>query len=252
MKSQQVEPRVTQSEERELIWVFIVSLTALIIAVASSVRLSELHQSRYDLLPSNHQLFGLLSLSIFPVVFLILGLRTVRKGKLYVFGIQAAFLCLFSATALGAAAVLTLVDTPKYVDGGVGQLGGITSGYEAQLVLLVISCGVGILMYACVDLKIYRSMWKELAGICVVISILLPSVLESQKVNWAEWERLHRCPDGRYEGLRFAISLGEIALASSAAFVVVCGLSFILMHKFGNGFSNKIEIKKNSLWCEEA
>ena len=83
-----------------------------------------------------------------------------------------------------------------------------------------------------------------------MIGILLPSVLESHKVHWAEWKRLGRSYAERYEDLRFAISLGEIALGLSAAFVVVCIVSFVLVPKFADLSSSAVVIKKNSLWYD--
>lgn len=248
MKLQRVDRRVFGSERHEPVWLFLIWLILLASAVGLLVRLMMLHRSLYGLSLSVHQMIGPLSLLIIPVVFSILGLCAFEKGRRYVMLMQAFFYNLFCGIAVVATSILVVVNSPQYVDGGIGQSGGIISSYEAHIVLLLISFGMGILVYACGDLKIYRSIWKALAGICVVIGILLPSVLESHKVHWAEWKRVGRSYAERYEDLRFAISLGEIALGLSAAFVVVCIVSFVLVPKFADLASNAIVIKKNSLW----
>lgn len=248
MKLQKVDRRVFGSERHEPVWLFLIWLILLAFAVGELVGLMMQHRSLYGLSLSVHQMIGPLSLLIIPVVFSILGLCAFEKGKRYVMLMQAFFYNLFCGIACVATSILVVVNSPQYVDGGIGQSGGIISSYEAHLVLFLISFGMGILVYACGDLKIYRSIWKALAGICVVIGILLPSVLESHKVHWAEWKRLGRSYAERYEDLRFAISLGEIALGLSAAFVVVCIVSFVLVPKFADLSSDKVEIKKSSLW----
>lgn len=250
MKLQKVDRRVFGSERYEPVWLFLIWLILLAYAVGVLVGLMMWHRSLYGLSLSVYQMIGPLSLLIIPVVFSILGLCAFEKGRRYVILMQAFFYCLFCGIAFEVTSILAVVNSPQYVDGGIGQSGGIISSYEAHLVLLLISFGMGILVYACGDLKIYRSIWKALAGICGVIGILLPSVLESHKVHWAEWKRLGRSYAERYEDLRFAISLGEIALGLSAAFVVVCIVSFVLVSKFADLSSNAVVIKKNSLWYD--
>jgi membrane protein len=250
MKLQKVDRRVLGSERHEPVWLFLIWLILLAFAVGALVGLMMWHRSLYGLSLSVHQMIGPLSLLIIPVVFSILGLCAFEKGRRYVMLMQAYFYFAFCGMAFVATSILAVVNSPQYVDGGIGQSGGIISSYEAHLVLLLISFGMGILVYACGDLKIYRSIWKALAGICAVIGILLPSVLESHKVHWAEWKRLGRSYAERYEDLRFAISLGEIALGLSAAFVVVCIVSFVLVPKFADLSSSAVVIKKNSLWYD--
>lgn len=250
MKSQKVERRVSEPKEYKLVWFILADLIAL---VAGSILLYILivsHQGRYGLSLSVDQIVGLVYLLLVPVVSSIYGLGSFCKGRRYVLSMQAAYYLLFWSSAFAVDSIFRLMKTPKYVDDGVGQAGGIISSYEAHLVVLLVSFGVGMLMYACGDIKIYRSIWKALAGVCFVIGILLPSVLESHKVHWAEWKRLDRSYAERYEDLRFAISLGELALDVSAAFVVVCIVSFILVPKLVYLSSNKVEIKKHSLWYD--
>lgn len=250
MKSQKVESRVSESKEREPVWLFLVWPILLAFAVGLLVRLMMWYRSLYALSLSVYQMIGPLSLLIVPVMFSIFGLSAFAKGRRYVMLMQAFFYCLFCLVTFDAVSIFNMVNTPQYVDGGVGQVGGVISSYEASLVVLLISFGVGMLVYACGDIKIYRSIWKVLSGVCVVIGILLPSVLESHKIHWAERKRLDRSCAERYEDLRFAISLGEIALGLSVAFVVVCIVSYILVPKFADLSSNKIRINRNSLWYD--
>lgn len=248
MKSQQVECRVSEPKEYKLVWFILADLIVLVFGSILLYILIVLHQGRYGLSLSVDQVVGPIYLLVVPFVSSIFGVCSFCKGRRYVISMQVAYYFLFWLSAFVIASIAMLMKTPKYVDGEVSQVGGIISSYEAHLVVLLVSFGAGMLVYACGDIAIYRSIWKALAGVCVVIGILLPSVLESHKVHWAEWERLGRSYAERYEDLRFAISLGEIALVVSAAFVVVCIVSFILVPKFADLSSDKVEVKKNSLW----
>ena len=250
MKSQQVERRVSESKEYKLVWFILANLIVLVVGSILLVMLIKSHMERYVLSLSVDQIVGPIYLLLVPVVSSIFGLLSFCKGRRYVLSMQVSYYLLFWSSAFTVGSIFRLMKTPKYVDDEVGQVGGIISSYEAHLVVLLVSFGVGMLIYACGDIKIYRSIWKAIAGVCAVVGILLPSVLESHKVHWAEWKRLDRSYAERYEDLRFAISLGEFALDVSAAFVVLCIVSFILAPKLVYLSSNKVEIKKHSLWYD--
>ena len=91
---------MSESKEREPVWLFLVWPSLLAFAVGLLVRLMMWYRSLYALSLSVYQMIGPLSLLIVPVMFSIFGLSAFVKGRRYVMLMQAFFYYLFCAVAL--------------------------------------------------------------------------------------------------------------------------------------------------------
>lgn len=243
MKSQKVKRGSSKSRGDKLIWFVLLDLVFMLTAASLIVGLSNVHSDRYEATLSFDQIVILLFLFVVPLLSAVCGWRAFQEGKRYIILLQVFCCAVFFGSALIVRLFISLAKSPAFVG---DDRSGVVSDYEAYFILYLITFGMVFLNYACGRLGMIEVLWKVVGGISIVIGILLPGMLETHKLLWAQWNDVSRSLDASYAGLRSDISFNEISIEFSVAFAVVCLLYLFFAPAVIAQSSGRVRLKEDS------
>ena len=243
MKSQNVKRVSSKPCGDDLIWCVLFDLFFVGLAVVGIFLLLSMHNKLYKVPLSNDQIIILLFLAVIPMLSAVCGCFAFQEGRRYIFALQVFCCAMFYWSAFIVRAFINLAKAPAFVG---SDRSGVVSNYEAYFILYIITFGMVFLNYACGRLGMIEVLWKVVGGISIVIGILLPGMLETHKLLWAQWSDVSRSLDASYAGLRSDISFNEISIEFSVAFAVVCLLYLFFAPAVIAQSSGRVRLKEDS------